>query len=125
MEKTKELILKDLCARQYYGVKVCYEHPKTYQDAIKEVTYDTNMHELVYYHHGRPYLRSLSTMTEEEEKELIRILDNMTNITYSSYLYQDYPGKLLDFYNKRHLDYRGLIEKRLALEAPKDMYDIK
>ena len=32
---------------------------------------------------------------------------------------------LIDFFNSHHLDYRGLIPRGLALEAPEDMYNIK
>ena len=31
-------------------------------------------------------------------------------------------AKKLDYLNSIHIDYRGLIEKGLALEAPDDMY---
>ena len=64
----------------------------------------------------KPYLRPMSSMTEEEKKEYENCYqsDDTTTVTL-----------LVDFYNKKHFDYRGLIPMGLALEAPKDMYDLK
>ena len=55
----------------------------------------------------------MSSMTDEEEKEYESCFqsDDTTAATL-----------LVDFYNKHHFDYRGLIEKGLALEAPEGMY---
>ena len=70
-----------------------------------------------------PYLRSMSNMTEEEKAE------------YTSYCFEqpflqkDKTPNLgsvpmcIDWLNAHHFDYRGLIEKGLALEAPEGMYD--
>lgn len=64
----------------------------------------------------KPYLRPLSSMTEEEKK------------VYENYYQSDDTTTttlLVDFYNKKHFDHRGLIPIGLALEAPKDMYETK
>ena len=63
-----------------------------------------------------PYLRPMESMTEEEEKEYENCFqsDDTTAATL-----------LVDFYNKRHLDYRVLIKKGLDLEAPEDMYKME
>lgn len=67
----------------------------------------------------KPYLRSLSNMTEKEAEEFVNIQEN-----FFSYCKDQYVGVLttnaLDWLNKHHFDYRGLIKKGLALEAPKD-----
>ena len=68
----------------------------------------------------KPYLRPMSSMTEEEEKEYdatfatIKIADGHydSTMTYKSF----------DFLNEHHFDYRRLIEKGLAFEAPEGMY---
>lgn len=68
----------------------------------------------------KPYLRPMSSMTEEEEKEYdatfatIKIADGHydSTMTYKSF----------DFLNAHHFDYRRLIEKGLAFEAPEGMY---
>ncbi len=78
----------------------------------------------------KPYLRPLSSITEEEKEEY--------HYMVFDYEYDDYwyPGKytdaicvadvdeLVDWFNAHHFDYRGLIPKGLALPAPEDMYII-
>lgn len=54
----------------------------------------------------KPYLRPMSSMTEEEVKE-----EENTVMMF-----------LADFYYAHHLDFHGLIPKGLALEAPEGMY---
>ena len=66
----------------------------------------------------KPYLRPMSSMTEEEKIEW----DAEYAYNSRTYSYEGYVGKMTDWLNKHHFDYRGLIEKGLALEAPKDMY---
>lgn len=67
----------------------------------------------------KPYLRPMSTITKEEFDEL--------NDTACLTLYPNgkaFPnGKDYDWLNAHHFDYRGLIEKGLALEAPDGMYN--
>ena len=43
-------------------------------------------------------------------------------ITYIPIPYEEYIRKISDWLNAHHLDYRGLIEKGLALEAPEGIY---
>ena len=78
----------------------------------------------------KPYLRPMETMTEEERKELKKLM-NCDYVTYSSLrytlggqvdyddflVYYEESSKLIDWLNKNMFDYRGLIEKGLALEA--------
>ena len=56
----------------------------------------------------KPYLRPMSSMTEEERKELS---------------YYENPVQITDFYYSHHIDCRFIIEKGLALEAPEGMYN--
>ena len=58
-----------------------------------------------------PYLRPMSSMTEEESTE------------YSRFSLSRYNTECFDWLNKHHFDYRGLIKLGLALEAPEDMYN--
>lgn len=84
----------------------------------------------------KPYLRSLSSITEEEKRELSKkyvwdISCGQIKIRYHSDGYWDNNTKcptseylrLFDWLNMHHFDYHGLIEKGLALEAPKGMYN--
>ena len=59
----------------------------------------------------RPYLRLLSSMTEEEKAELLQLMGNGTDV------------ERIDFYVSHHFDFRGLIPKGLALEAKEGMYE--
>jgi len=69
---------------------------------------------------NKPYLRPMSSMTEEESREY-----NSFSLgeDWVSNPYMGVPAfHVLDWLNSRHFDYRGLIEKGLALEAPNGMY---
>lgn len=64
----------------------------------------------------KPYLRPMSSMTEEEKNEHFGRTMTIDIVQTSK--------EVIHWLNKHHFDYRGLIEKGLALEAPKDMYKI-
>lgn len=152
-QEEKELLAKkDFCARLLHGVKVKildedvipYEPNdigtivgKEYiNDDIYTVKCERESWCLVIYKHFIPYLRPLSSMTEEEKEELKELIDSedvdekgiyfLEGGTLEEYLSQ-FSYKLCniinDWLNEHHFDYRSLIEKGLALEAPKDMYN--
>jgi hypothetical protein len=116
-QEDKELLLKDLCARLPYGVKC--EGVKRSIDgevlfirngsAALELTVN-NVKELVTnnMYEIKPYLFPLSSMTEEHQKEEYNIC--------AGYII-GYESNLIDFYNKYHYDYRGLIPMGLAEDA--------
>ena len=68
---------------------------------------------------SRLYLRRMSSMTEEEKEKCNGSIICYNEFEGNSTLF-DTEG--LDYLNKNMFDYRGLIEKGLALEAPEDMY---
>ena len=116
-QEDKKLLLKDLCARLPYGVKVHIEEkhidesPYTSSctsDCINLVIcgFSTNLLVNIDKYRIKPYLRPMSSMTEEEENDL----EYKTDDNY------------VDYCNEHHIDYRGLIEKGLALKAPEGMY---
>ena len=78
----------------------------------------------------KPYLRPMSSMTEEEQKELEKIIDGIIGYNSKNYFHSEdeYNWNTLynayDWLNAHHFDYRGLIEKGLAFEAPEGMYNI-
>ena len=140
-QEDKELLLKDLCARLPYGVK-CYgycfkidgNHCECYGtlDSIKlGVWYLFHLSNRMSINNGatyeetflevKPYLFPMSSMTEEQ-KEYIR--------NRFCYAWEGEPDKLwrhqidiedaegiIDWFNKNHFDYIGLIEKGLAIDA--------
>lgn len=119
-KENKELLLKDLCARLPYGVKVrilCKGPERKFDDWIEDIL-NTRTIELfgTSFKNIKPYLRPLSAMTEEEASYLSKLKVSYGKDTFK-WIYDN-----LDYLNSRHLDYRNLIEKGLALEAPKDMY---
>ena len=69
----------------------------------------------------KPYLRPISSMTEEEEKEFISFTDTMFRYGKDDDLCC-LPLDCIDWLNAHHFDYRGLIDKGLALEAPEGTY---
>ena len=113
----KELLLKDLCARLPYGVKMNHiaddEHsPKTLIGVAKDMITLEGLggYECVDVEHYKPYLFPLSSMTEEQIKEFNSITQKCNTYIGKSIL-------LTDFCNKHHIDWRGFIEKGLAIDA--------
>ena len=68
----------------------------------------------------KPYLRPMSSMTKGEEKVFNDFLNFQAEYVSDADL--DNKTDMFNWLNEHHFDYRGLIEKGLALEAPKDMY---
>lgn len=123
-KEDKELLLKDLCARLPYGVmcNIGLQYPLQLQrifvdrlDGILLSFYEDGNEYQVYLSEVKPYLRPMSSMTEEEENEYkgtctqVNSVNSETTCTF-------------DWFNKKMFDYRGLIEKGLAIEAPEGMY---
>ena len=74
----------------------------------------------------KPYLRPMSSMTDEEKEHLQSLHNIITDENYGdgySPAAWDAISEFNDYCNVHHLDNRGLIGKGLALEAPEQMYD--
>lgn len=115
-QEEKQLLLIDLCARLLYGVQgITSEGVISPLITKGEADWDilTSLNYRIVKHEWKPYLRPMSSMTEEEEWKYNYIKENHTN--WEAY----------DYLNSIHIDYRDLIPKGLALEAPKDMYNTK
>ena len=67
-----------------------------------------------------PYLRPMSSMTDEEKEEFENLLEGIVDGIER----WDKPDlcEEYDWLTERKFDYRGLIEKGLALPAPEGMY---
>lgn len=130
-QKDKELLLKDICGRLPYDIKCKIEiwigcdvctiyniNSIGYVEIVEDS--DTNG---ISIEKIKPYLYPLSSMTEEQKREYEDTL-----------VYHDYtkggwtiaktfndgyviPYWFVDFCNKNHLDYRGLIPKGLAIDC--------
>ena len=143
-QEDKQLLLKDICARLPYGVK-CKIHytlnnETTFGEDVDAEKNDTlvkiDIHTQSAYFDWycdwlsiediRPYLRPMSSMTEEEQKEFVKFhCVNICPIVLTDMLTLGNESKMFDWLNAHHFDYRGLIEKGLAIEAHKDMYNTK
>lgn len=115
-QENKELLIRDLCGRLPYGVKVKLgDNPNIFDleyrikfavmygdsDKLEDILDITNI---------KPYLFPLSSMTKEQIKEFNSITQKCSTYIGKSIL-------LTDFCNKHHIDWRGFIEKGLALDA--------
>lgn len=122
----KQILLKDLCARLPYGVKV----EITSSCGMLEASYDMRLDagllaDLLHNEDDfKPYLRPLSSMTS---KEWVEFCDCSLR-DEASWVITKNRTKLIpiqnreDYLNSKHFDYRGLILIGLALEAPEGMY---
>lgn len=142
-QEKKDLLLKDLCSRLPYGVKV---EIKYYDDAWKLLAIYTNGTTYAardigypietYFENCKPYLFPLSSMTEEQRVELYKTLclgyeshyhlskewedfndsiDNNDLFLPASWVSD--LNKMYSWLNKKHFDYRGLIPMGLAIDA--------
>ena len=122
-QKDKELLLKDLCARLPYGVKIQLTWWVMDDGTYMNTTLEPNhIEQLLNNEIGntddteiKPYLRPMSSMTDEEKLEYRK-----TQWVYQAdYCAPEYFDDLesYDWLNKNHFDYRGLIEKGLAIDA--------
>ena len=116
-QEEKQLLLIDICGRLPYSTKVFYEYvddldKKTYGYSLTLNTWCIN--ELIAEKAiVKPYLRSMSSMTEEEENELRRIRWTTKEGEPRMYEWCDYA-------NAHHLDYRGLIPMGLAIAVTRE-----
>ena len=107
----KLLLLKDLCARLPYDVKVAFQVGDNMPDIRIFTGKDYDY--LKYYHFideftnctFKPYLRPMSSMTEVERLE------------YGLVLCDELPTNQFDWLNAHHFDHHGLIPKGLAIEV--------
>lgn len=133
-QEEKDLLMKDLCGRLPYGVKIKEE----YGDYINVNIHNANIEHLidrVVSGLDKLVLRPLSSMTKEEEEECVLhdlgYWDNgkyedeeSGSIIYIGESFQLIPSTdTFDWVDRKGFDYRGLIPKGLALEAPEGMYN--
>ena len=126
-----ELLIKDLCARLPYELYGLHRNKieklqlidsfGSYQIESYSAWFNLDSVEF------KPYLRLMSNMTGKEMYEYEKLVGNHSDIT--EYIYvdrydsvQDCLYEYVDWLHEHHFDYRGLIEKGLALEAPENMY---
>ena len=117
-QEEKELLLKDLCARLPYGVKVQNVLDNSIIIDLKECLYCLPAALITNF---KPYLRPMSSMSNEECNEFFLLSDDIIRCGERGYSC-GLSIEAIDWLNSHHFDYRGLIGKGLALEAPEGMY---
>lgn len=134
-QEEKQLLLQDLSARLPYGVMI--QIPELFYPQRKVTEKLVSINDLwhfndngTYIENVRPYLRSISSMTEDEFYKL----KEYSGLTYDQLdlaSFQNGTYKCLDFYlnevpsgavirvfdwlNKHHFDYRDMIQMGLAI----------
>jgi hypothetical protein len=122
-QEHKELLLKDLCSRLPYGVKCKY-----YDCSIGDFGEGTilgferrDRFEIdgvcIRVDDVRPYLFPLSSMTEEQKKEFDQLIELELKAINDEIDHIQATAFEVDFYNKHHFDWRGLIPLDLANDA--------
>ncbi len=126
-QEEKQLLLQDLSARLPYGV-ICHYNCVTKYDTmvIHKANCINKLEGIIPFFNGqigymvggdkvnalsgdiKPYLRPMSSMTEEEKEELRTL--KWTKLEYCT----------VDWLNAHHFDYRGLIEKGLAIAVTEE-----
>lgn len=137
-QKDKDLLLRDLCSRLPYGVKISI--PELWMgekeiEVLNEIfkgddgLYRVNDNGIII-EYIKPYLFPLSNITEEQYESLKEsgILSNCSHsyeyvnphihgVSFVFKGFKTYSLELIEWLNKNHFDYRGLIEKGLAIDA--------
>lgn len=131
----KKLLAKDLNAILSYGVECRVFNGEKYEQRYGKKAFDIELTPEWYltilsdsgYEGVKPYLRPMSSMTEREQRQF----DSFCVIDEEAWKGNGIIGfknqarimaEAIDWLNAHHFDYRGLIEKGLALEAPEGMY---
>ena len=120
-QEDKELLLKDLCARLPYKVKVneAIHGDFTLIGLTNERVFTTceieGCHNDFPIENIKPYLFPMSSMTEEEHRMLDSMCNGVEMMSRLSGLKMF--DKAFDWLDKNGFDYRGLIPKGLAIDA--------
>lgn len=138
-QEEKQLLLQDLCALLPYGFKYQVQYGDTSVRDVKKFMLDGeySLFDAWMVQEIKPYLRPMSSMTEKEYETFpipysFDSFSNWNNTILSEviegaqiFIGIDEITEIIDWLNSHHFDYRGLIEKGLALEAPDGMYNTK
>ena len=138
LNSDKELLLIDLCARLPYGVRMFEIEPVNNIQSNLTLLSITNKESVICITPSggvigssidafKPYLFPLSSMTEEQREEFLNIQTEERQILlnalieYKSGKYDKIPiiapYKQIEWLNKNYFDYRGLIERGLAIDC--------
>lgn len=129
--KDKKLVLKDILARLPYEVKCRYydccegEYIEGTVRGFEREKYLDIDGVCISFENVKPYLRPRSSMTEEELKTYHSLCYEDEQVIFEcgdwvdKVYYRDTVGSI-DYLNSIHIDYRGLIEKGLAIAVTEE-----
>ena len=126
-QSDKGLLLVDLCSRYPYGIivrlddkNVCVEEIKFSRGDYFFTLSGDKTYIGVLVDRIKPYLRPISSMNPEEKDDFKKTFETYENTMGVELTCLSYNS--IDWLNAHHFDYRGLINKDLALEALPNMY---
>lgn len=131
IQEEEDLLKKVLCEMLPYGVMV-HGVFLNYNKETNKIQYEYCDREFSFEDLRRmetlkPYLRPMSSMTNDERFEYLDFLK--VEIQDGGWVSENYVVSLadmpmlIDWLNAHHFDYKGLIKKGLAIEAPEGMYN--
>ena len=123
-KEEKDLVMKDLCSRLPYGVYVQIVDRVGFTHTLVELNPEV-IQKMWSYKSIKPYLRPMSSMSEEEREEL-KELTAADIVTNNGFGYKNLRGmcfgmmyldcqEIIDWFNKKMFDYRGLIPRGCAI----------
>lgn len=129
-QENRELLLKDLCARLPYGIKFLreswnyeWDQELSVIEVLEDIDKDGYINKTKVYNveYIKPYLFPLSSMTEEQKQYLKnRFCYDWDGEPYDLWKCQieiEDIDELIDWFNKNHFDYQGLIPMGLAIDT--------
>ncbi len=128
-QEDKNLLLRDLCSRLPYGVFMGNKewNRRPYQLTCDEIQYAMMTDDW----DDVPYLRPMSSMTEEDKRYIHNKFGATEHGSIETYSFESFEGGhsevhmvdmagFIDWLNKHYFDYRGLIEKGLAIAVTEE-----
>lgn len=118
-----EFVPKDI-ALNYNGVVVYIEDNDEFDQDTMNAIQEYVESRFVTIDNLVPYIRPMESMTADENKELGELLsDDRLIVGDASKTMALHCAVCTDYFNKKMFDYRGLIERGIAIEAPEGMYN--
>ena len=128
-QEEKELLIKDLCSRLPYECIISIAEGGIDGIQWADVTLNSYLfHQILEedaWEYVKPYLRPMSSMTEEERQEYNDLYYQVLIQRSNGNAYRDtkmVEALHIDWLNKNMFDYRDLISKGLAIKANDNMY---
>lgn len=126
-QEDKELLLKYLCAALPYKVMIEYNNGDFAE--TREMGFGS-LHDFRFNSAEiKPYLRPMSSMTDEEKEEMHNLLSpegtaiygcggiSMPMNHYGEFVPYEFMNRIIQYLLEHHFDFMGLIEKGLTIEV--------